>query len=210
MTLCSYTSGRFLFHEKLRLEERHVEFNVTALKQAAEASLGKKHGKVIGMSKLSEGGFNRVLTLVLEDGFELIAKIPYHIAVPKYFATASEAATLTFLRSKGILVPKVYGYCANAENPVGTEYILMEKASGVCLKSKWRSMTKQQIGKLAYDFLQMDTKLFETEFGATGSLYFKDVPIDLRVLHRSNRRLHVLVWQQSWIEAGSRALAISY
>jgi hypothetical protein len=61
----------------------------------------------------------------------LIVKIPYHIAVPKYFATASEAVALAFLRSQNILISKIYGYRAYAENPVGAEYILMEKASGV-------------------------------------------------------------------------------
>jgi hypothetical protein len=42
-------------------------------------------------------------------------------------------------------------------------------------------MTQQRIGKLAYDFANMDKKLFETTSGATGSLYFKeDVPADLQ------------------------------
>jgi aminoglycoside phosphotransferase (APT) family kinase protein len=119
-----------------------VEFNVEALQHAAEASVSNEHGKAISIAKTAEGGFNRVFTLTLEDGFKLIAKVPYHIAVPNYFATASEAATLTFLRSKDIPVPEVYDYCANAENPVGTEYIFMEKASGVSLKSKWLGLTQ--------------------------------------------------------------------
>jgi hypothetical protein len=177
--LFSYTSGRSLFNEDLRLQEHHMMLNVAALNQAAEASIGKEHGKVMGIDKIGEGGFNGIFALMLEDGFELIAKIPYHIAVPKKIATASEAATLIF-RLQVILVPKVYGYCMNADNPVGTEYILMEKVYRVSLKSKWSSMTEQQIRKLAYDFAKMDEKLFETTFSATGSLYFeKDVPREL-------------------------------
>jgi hypothetical protein len=91
------------------------------------------HGKVVRSNKLAKGGFNRVITLTFQDGFEMIAKIPYHIEVPRYYATASEAATLTFLRLQGIPVPEVYVYSANRENPVGTEYILLEKALGVPL-----------------------------------------------------------------------------
>lgn len=105
----SYTSGRYLFSEEARLKERYVKFNVDALQFAAEASVGNEHGKVISINKLAERGFNRVLIVKFKDGFELIAKLPYHIAQPTYFATASEAATLTFLRSKGIPVPEVYG-----------------------------------------------------------------------------------------------------
>jgi hypothetical protein len=121
------------------MQERHVEFNVEALQHAAKASVSNEHGKVTSIAKTAEGGFNRVFTLTLEDGFELMAKVPYHIAVPKYCATASEAATLTFLPSKDIPVPEVYGYCANAENPVVTEYtsswrkpqVYLSRASGL-------------------------------------------------------------------------------
>ncbi|KAH8730345.1 amidase signature domain-containing protein [Phaeosphaeriaceae sp. PMI808] len=170
----SYTSGRYLFNESLRLKERHVEFNIEALQRAAEASVGNKHGKVISMKKLAEGGFNRVFVLQLQDGFELIAKIPYHIARPEYFATASEAATLTFLRLKGIPVPKVYSYSAKVENPVGTEYLLMEKAQGVSLASKGGNLEDVELQRLTHSFVVIEKKLFEFPFSATGSLYFKN------------------------------------
>jgi hypothetical protein len=180
-SLFSYTSGRYLFNEELRLKERYVEFNVEALKTAASASLAYQHGSVTNISKLAEGGFNRVFTLTMEDGFEVIAKIPYHIAVPEYFATASEAATLAFLRSKGVPVPRVYSYCAYAENPVGAEYLLMEKADGVSLKSKWLELTEEEVSKLAHSFVEAILKLAEIPFSATGSLYFKkDIASELQ------------------------------
>jgi aminoglycoside phosphotransferase (APT) family kinase protein len=170
-----------LFNEELRLKERYVEFNVEASKAAASASLAHQHGSVTNIFKLGEGGFNRVFTLTMEDGFDVIAKIPYHIAVPEYFATASEAATLTFLRSKGVPVPKVYSYCAYAENPVGVEYLLMEKAEGVSLKSRWLEMTEKEVSKLAHSFVEAELKLAEIPFSATGSLYFKkDISSELQ------------------------------
>ncbi|EAT88561.1 hypothetical protein HBH56_242210 [Parastagonospora nodorum] len=180
-SLFSYTAGRFLINEDMRMEERHVEFNDEALQRAAEASVGNKHGKVVSTKKLAEGGFNRVFVLKLQDGFELIAKIPYHIARPEYFATASEAATLTFLRLKGIPVPEVYNYSATVENPVGTEYIFMEKSPGVCLASKWVTLQDPEIRRLAHSFVELEKKLFEIPFSATGSLYFKkDIPSSLQ------------------------------
>ncbi|RMZ75887.1 hypothetical protein DV738_g5227, partial [Chaetothyriales sp. CBS 135597] len=172
-SLFSYTSGRYLYNETVRLEERHVEFDVEALHQAAEASLNHKHGKVIGMKKLAEGGFNRVFVLDFQTGFELIAKIPYRIAVPHYFATASEAATLTFLRLKGIPVPEVYAYSATVENPVRSEYILMEKAPGVCAATKWPELQEREIKRLAHGYVELEKALFQLPFSAIGSLYFK-------------------------------------
>lgn len=165
------------------MKERHVEFNVEALQGAAEASAGNEHGKVVTMKKLAEGGFNRVFVLEFQDGFELIAKIPYRTtaALPEYFATASEAATLTFLRLKGVPVPEVYSYSASIDNPVRTEYILMEKAPGLCLASKWANLQDLEIRRLGHSFVELERKLFEIPFSATGSLYFKkDIPSDLQ------------------------------
>jgi hypothetical protein len=155
------------------LKERYVEFNIVALQRAAEDAIANKHGKVTSIRKLAEGGFNRVLVLTMQDGFEMIAKIPYHIAQPSFFATASEAATLTFLRAEGIPVPEVYRYSATANNPVGTEYILMAKAPGVSLASKWESLEDRDIKRIANSFVELEMKLFKLCFSSIGSLYFK-------------------------------------
>jgi aminoglycoside phosphotransferase (APT) family kinase protein len=64
----------------------------------------------------------------MDDGFKAIVKIPYYIAGPKHFAITSEAATLQYLHSKGVPVPKIYGYLTSESNPTGVEYIIMEKA----------------------------------------------------------------------------------
>ncbi|KAK2766230.1 Phosphotransferase enzyme [Arachnomyces sp. PD_36] len=179
--LFSYTSGRFLFNEHLRREERHVPFNVEALKEVAAQSIEPSHGKVTKMEKLAEGGFNRVFLLTMEDGFQAIAKIPYKIALPRFHATASEAATLEFLRSKGVPVPKLYSYSASVDNPAGVEYIIMEKATGVPIETKWFSMTKRERHKLASSFVEIEKKFFDLPFDSIGSLYFKhDLPLNLQ------------------------------
>lgn len=80
----------------------------------------------------------------MDDGFEAIVKIPYQIPGPRHYATASEAATLQFLHSKGVPVPKLYGYSSSDTNPAGVEYIIMEKASGVGLGTRWLNMCKRE------------------------------------------------------------------
>ncbi|KAK2731594.1 Phosphotransferase enzyme [Onygenales sp. PD_40] len=180
--LFAYTSGRFLFNEHARLRERYVEFDVDAFKRLAANHIDSGcHGKVLDCTKLAEGGFNRVFLLDLEDGFQAIAKIPYPIAVPKHYATASEAATLQFLHSRGVPAPKVYGYASTDENPAGTEYIIMEKARGVGLETRWLNMTKRERHKLASSFVDIERKFFDIPFNSTGSIYFKsDVPAHLQ------------------------------
>lgn len=75
----------------------------------------------------------------------------------------------------------MYGYCADASGPVGTEYILMEKATGVSVRSKWHDLTQQQCGKRAYSFAELEVQISDNPFSATGSLYFKkDVPVELQ------------------------------
>lgn len=144
----------------------------------------RKHtgrGTVSKLVKLGEGGFNRVFLLTLEDESEVIVKIPYHLSVPKYYATASEVAILTFLRSKGVPVPEVYGYSTTADNAVGVEYIVMEKASGIGLDTKWFDLTKVEQRTVATEIVDVEKKLFSLPFGAVGSLYFKDdVPTQMQ------------------------------
>lgn len=119
--------------------------------------------------------------LTMEDGFQAIAKIPYKIALPRHHATASEAATLELLRSKGIPVPKLYSYSAAVDNPAGVEYILMEKANGVPIETKWLSMTKRERHTLASSFVEIEKKFFDLPFKSIGSIYFKhDLPPNLQ------------------------------
>ncbi|WEW57594.1 hypothetical protein PRK78_003061 [Emydomyces testavorans] len=179
LDLFNYTSGRFLYNEKLRLRERHVEFNIAALKSAVEKHV--RRGKVKDIVKISEGGFNRILLATMEDGFRSIVKIPYWISVPKVYATASEVATLTFLRRKGIPVPEVYGWSSTAENPVGVEYIIMEHAAGIGADTQWFNTTKYQKHALVTGIVDIETKLFALPFKSIGSIYFKkDLPLRLQ------------------------------
>jgi hypothetical protein len=78
-------------------------------------------------------------------------------------------------------VPKVYSYCAYAENPVGAEYLLIEKAEGVSLKSRWLELTEKEMSRLAHSYVRAEMKLAEIPFSATGSIYFKkDIASELQ------------------------------
>lgn len=178
-SLFSYSSGRFLYNEEARLRERQVQFDVAALENVVAKRVG--HGKVKSIVKFSEGGFNRVFLATMEDDFKAIIKIPYWISVPKTYTTASEVATLTFLRSKGVPVPEVYGWSSTTENAVGVEYIIMEHASGVGADTRWFDTTKYEKKAIVTGLVDIEKKIFNIPFASVGSLYFKtDIPAQLQ------------------------------
>lgn len=94
-----YTSGRWLqvsvilrshlnaeepnnsYNESKRPRERYLPFNITELSKFVAASVGRK-SDVQSINKLAEGGFNRVCVLIMRDGFQLIARLPYPITQP--------------------------------------------------------------------------------------------------------------------------------
>lgn len=209
--LYSYTSGRFLFDESLRLHERYVEFDHIALLRETEKFVGRDHGRATHIAKLAEGGFNHVFLIKMDDGLEVVAKIPYRFTGPKYYATASDAATLCFLHSKSIPMPRLYGYSPSEDNPVGVEYILMEKAKGVGLQNKWHGMSKRDRHKLALSFVEIEKKFFSIPFwiygepllqnghyaGPSGCTICSRCTTQRRlssILYWSNSGLHVFVW----------------
>jgi hypothetical protein len=90
-----YTSGRWLWDEEQQLRDRYTPFNVPELQKVAAYSVGAK--ECINMTKLAEGSFNKTFKLSMDNGLNVIARIPHPIAGPKYYTTASEVATMEFV-----------------------------------------------------------------------------------------------------------------
>jgi hypothetical protein len=92
-----YTSGRWLWDEAARLEERYKQFNIAELKQAAVEVTGAQ--SCSQMTKLAEGGFNKVFKLVMDNNSIVIARIPNPNVGRADRVIASEVATMEFVRS---------------------------------------------------------------------------------------------------------------
>ena len=74
-------------------------------------------------------------------------------------------------------VPKVLAWCSNATNPVGVEYIIMEKSEGVQLFNLWEDMKGPQRLGLIENLTKLEAQLSAIHFPAYGDLYFrKSVP----------------------------------
>lgn len=87
---------------------------------------------------------------------------------------ASEVATIEYLRSRGIPTPKVLGWSGVSDNPLGTEYIIMEKARGKELEETWYTMASDERESIMKKIVDVESLLFGIQFPANGSLYFTD------------------------------------
>ena len=92
-----YTSGRWLWNKKEQLSCRYVKFNITELARIAAEVTGSK--SCIQVQKLPEGNFSKVFLITMDDGKEVIAKLPNPNAGRAHFTTASEVATIDYVRT---------------------------------------------------------------------------------------------------------------
>lgn len=168
-TLVAYT-GRY--NENVRLAERRGEFNIDALKSAAAQSLQRCDTDIKSVTKLAEGGFNRVLQVTMLDDTQVLARLPYPSTEPKQLAVASEVATLALLRAHGLPVPRVYAYSTDAKSPVGSEYMIMEKLPGRPLGDRWFELSDRERLKVLLQLVQLEAKLHAIELPASGSIYY--------------------------------------
>ncbi|KAG2413237.1 hypothetical protein HFD88_002426 [Aspergillus terreus] len=156
----------------LRHRERRRGFNIPELKRLATASINQKEADVVAFEKLAEGGFNRSFLLTMRDVFRFVARISYPVTQPASLIIASEVATMDFLRSHDIPVPKVYGYSATADNPAETEYIFTESMQGQSLGNIWFDLSERQRTRLIKEIVQLESRLFALRFPASRSLYY--------------------------------------
>jgi O-glycosyl hydrolase len=83
---------------------------------------------------------------------------------------------MDFLRQHGVPIPKVHAWSSNPSNPVGAEYMIMEKAQGTELQNTWYSMEVKQRMDIIGKIVDLEKSLFELRLPASGSIYYKNDP----------------------------------
>ena len=159
-------------NDALRQAERKRVFNVDGLRRLAAESVDRSPDDIVDLKKLAEGGYNRTFLITMRDGFQMVARIPYTVTSPKYFALASEVATMTLLRSSGLPIPEVYGYSPSPDNAAETEYIFMEFVDGIQLSNIWFDLKEEDIISITRQFAELESKMMSIAFPAGGSLYY--------------------------------------
>ncbi|GIJ83906.1 phosphotransferase enzyme [Aspergillus pseudoviridinutans] len=174
-------NGTSSYNETLRLAERQPFFNAAQLNRIAAASIGRPEQDVSCIRKLAEGGFNRVFEITMRDSTRVVARLLYPSTDPRIYATASEAATMEFLRLHGVPVPRILAYSATDQNPVASEYIIMEKAPGNELGELWYTMTERQRLKMIFEIVKIEALLFSIQLPGFESIYYEhDLPPCMR------------------------------
>lgn len=85
-------------------------------------------------------------------------------------------ATIAYLRTHGLPIPKVHAWSSTPKNPAGAEYIIMEKAHGTPLQKTWYSMTVEERLLMVRKIVLLEKKMFDISLPAYGAIYFKDSP----------------------------------
>ena len=109
----------------------------------------------------------------MHDSFEMVARILYPVMVrPKFYATASEVATMCFLHFSELPVPEVYDYSPSSDNAVKMEYIFVGFIRGTKLSNMWLELEELDIILVLHQLVQLKSCLMSIPFPAGGSLYY--------------------------------------
>ncbi|KAH7381697.1 hypothetical protein BKA66DRAFT_570821 [Pyrenochaeta sp. MPI-SDFR-AT-0127] len=174
----SYRAQRWLWNEPEQLHRRYLCFNLKELIRAAEEAAGSDV-TCSEVTKLPEGNFNKTFLMTMHNGYQLIARLPNPNAGRPHYTTASEVATMQYVRDRlQIPVPKVLAYSTQAStNSVGAEYIIMEKCPGVELGHLWDGVSGRQKVDIVRQLAAYLARLSKARFPHYGSLYFaRDIP----------------------------------
>jgi hypothetical protein len=80
-----------------------------------------------------------------------------------------------------IRVPRVFAWNSDAANPVGAEFIIMEKICGVALAETWATMNTLERYKIIDQVVQVEKELANIVFPAYGSLFLREsLPATIR------------------------------
>jgi hypothetical protein len=79
------------------MQQREIKFDTNKLAKVAADSVGA--AQCISIKKYPDGMFNKAYLMCMEDGQEVVAKVPNPNAGIPHFTTASEVATMNFVRS---------------------------------------------------------------------------------------------------------------
>ncbi|CAG8453811.1 kinase-like domain-containing protein [Gigaspora rosea] len=145
-----------------------LDINLEALQESASKVF---HMQCISIQKFSEGGFHKVYILTMENGKEYIGRV----ALPEYprWKTESEVAVIEYVRlNTNIPVPKIYYWNSSIDNPVGAEYILMERLPGRRLCNVWSDYTMEKKKIILSKVIDIQLALKKLTFSKIGSVFF--------------------------------------
>ncbi|RAH65262.1 uncharacterized protein BO66DRAFT_462574 [Aspergillus aculeatinus CBS 121060] len=148
-----YTRGRFIVNEAHEMAIRHVPFNMNELAKRAAESVGSTPTECARVEKFPDGMFNKAFLFTMQDGTQVVGKIPNPNAGRAHHTTASEVATMDFVRNHlETPVPRVLDWSSKAnENPIWPSLDIRDRFEVAKSTSKyqraWMSASFTQYGR---------------------------------------------------------------
>ncbi|KAL4904439.1 hypothetical protein BDW74DRAFT_185692 [Aspergillus multicolor] len=129
-------------NEAHELSIHYIKFNMDELVRRAAESVGLTSAQCASVEKFSDGMYNKTFLFIMDDGTQVVGKVPNPNAGRAHYTTANEVATMDFARNElHNRVPKVPAWSSKAgDNSVGAENIIMKKVAGVQLSELWLAM----------------------------------------------------------------------
>ncbi|KAI6100803.1 hypothetical protein EDD16DRAFT_1495601 [Pisolithus croceorrhizus] len=134
-------------------------------------AINSHFGNACHLKKLVEGSYHEVYRVLWKDGTVLSV---VHVAVPAFpkDKLESEVVTLKYLAAQTqITVPQVYAWNSDASNPIGAEYIIMQKMPGVSANMEWDTLLTSVKECTVLQVTEYLKAMFALCFDHAGSLY---------------------------------------
>jgi hypothetical protein len=80
------------------MSSRYVKFNMEELIKRATESVGLTFAQCALVEKFPDGMFNKTFLFTMHDGRQVVGKVPNPNAGRPHYTTASEVATMDFVR----------------------------------------------------------------------------------------------------------------
>ena len=157
-------------------------FSLPELTQVALASLNKE--SLSDIRVLAYGYSNKVYSLTFSDGTEAVLRFPHIDVAWKGQGWLGqlldcEVGTMKYAKQNlppefAALVPTIYAWDSDPSNPVGQQYIIMEKMKGVPFSDAWDDATTEEKEYVVEQLAEFTYALHSTgnEFTKFGSIYF--------------------------------------
>ncbi|KAL9120847.1 MAG: hypothetical protein Q9187_002596 [Circinaria calcarea] len=162
-----------------------AEPDIELIKQTIAATVEQlgSNSKNLVVTFMAEGGFNSVFkisTVNKEDNQQKEYIFRLSQPVDPFYKTESEVATIELARHfTSIPVPRIYAYDSSFDNPLGLEWMLMEKVYGKSLGSDWIDMDNEDHKFLTKQVAGWQDELARLQSNRIGGVYLRWTETDL-------------------------------
>ncbi|KAH9224221.1 hypothetical protein DL95DRAFT_517449 [Leptodontidium sp. 2 PMI_412] len=172
--LCQDTRYQLPKIEFEKFAKHYHKFNISALVDVAVRAAGNGAKTCVELVKSTEDQYYKACLMKMDNGEVVVAKLLSPNVGPAFYTIASEVATRQFLRTVLKLpVPRIQAFSSDINNPIGSEYIIEEKARGEPLMKFWHLWDMPSKLDLVTQLVEFEEKLTSLRFGAHGCIYYQ-------------------------------------